>query len=54
MNPGDEKAKKEFFKALAAEVAKMEREIAKMLFLKHNPHVQILENEKYELIVCLN
>ncbi len=54
MNPEDEKAKREFFKALAAEVAKMERETAKMLFLKHNPHVQILENEKYELIVCLN
>jgi hypothetical protein len=54
MNQEDEKAKREFFKALAAEVAKMEREVAKMLFLKHNPHVQILENEKYELIVCLN
>jgi hypothetical protein len=54
MNPGDERAKREFFKALAAEVSKMEREIAKKLFLEKNPHVQILENENYELIVCLN
>jgi hypothetical protein len=54
MNQEEENAKRELFKALAEQMALMEREIAKMLFLKHNPHVQIIENEKYEIIVCLN
>ena len=54
MNPKNEKQKKEFFEALSQQISQMEREIGKMLFLKHNPHVQLLENEKIELIICLN
>lgn len=54
MNPKNENQKNEFFEALSQHISQMEREIGKMLSLKHNPHFQLLENEKIELIVCLN
>jgi hypothetical protein len=54
MNSDDEKEREEFFKALSEHISRVEREVAKMLFLAHNPHVQVLESENYELIVCLN
>jgi hypothetical protein len=52
MNSDDEKEREEFFKALSEHISRVEREVAKMLFLAHNPHVQVLESKNYELIVC--
>ena len=54
MNSEDQNKREELRKALESHFVQIQREIAKMIFLKENPHVQILENEKFELIACLN
>jgi len=54
MNPEDKNRREELKKALESLFSDLHREMAKVMFLKENPHVQILENEKFELIVCLN
>lgn len=53
MNP-EENEREELRKALESHFVQIQREIAKMIFLKENPHVEIIENEKFEIIVCLN
>ncbi len=45
---------KKVLESLFSDLQKEMREMAKAMFLKENPHVQILENEKFEMIVCLN
>jgi len=45
---------KKVLESLFSDLHKEMREMAKAMFLKENPHVQILENEKFEMIVCLN
>lgn len=57
MNPEDKNRREEIKKELESLLSglhKEMREMAKAMFLKENPHVQILENEKFEMIVCLN
>ena len=54
MNPEDKNRRDELKKVLESLFSDLHREMAKVMFLKENPHVQILENEKFELIVCLN
>ena len=54
MNPEDKNKREQLKKELESLFHNLHREIAKAIFLKENPHVQILENEKFEMIVCLN
>jgi len=54
MNPEEQNERDQIKKVLESLFSDLHREIAKAIFLKENPHVQILENEKFEMIVCLN
>ena len=54
MNSEEQSERDQIKKALESLFSGLHREMAKAMFLKENPHVQILENEKFEMIVCLN
>jgi hypothetical protein len=54
MNPEDQNKRDQIKKVLESLFSDLQREMAKTMFLKENPHVQLIENEKFEIIVCLN
>ena len=54
MNSEDQNKRDQIKKVLDSLFSDLQREMAKAMFLKENPHVQLIENEKFEIIVCLN
>jgi len=54
MNSEEQNERDQIKKVIESLFSDLYREMAKTMFLKENPHVQIIENEKFEMIVCLN